>query len=623
MNYSRPPFYTSWSSIPLWLKSPGQWRALGFLPKKGATPSGRFVEPEIHSKLPEGYELLEERGNIKLTTKKTVFLYKQEQCVPYRAKPTTVAARKFFDIFAKHMKRDAWISKTDYKTKLETEDWYHCISYLTKTGFKIGFDYGKVKSHIDQKEILGAHGIKKTRFVVIDLDFHGKDPKVFLSQAKILLDLIHGKDGWHYQISIEKLNGIQFFKVFSKPVCIKGIIEKLRKVLIVLDKKYPNLASIAKQAEMKSLGNLEIYPTIGGNGVRLPLCKGRVMITDQVLGPIVAGKSKKSSIRGNTVDEKEVGDVVNYIGWLEDPARKYVEKVKVVELLELLLSGCKKKTQKSIAVKVGPKKVQKNNTSKKAQLNSGITEKSKFISSLREFWIEGGKSNLNKEFITLYQLARLYGHSAEHSFDGIIEMLPNLNKATSKRLKQVNIRKLRKDLQRTANNIEAELIEPQYFQDSFSILKRFLGAHPNFDPLDPATWNPSAKSKQKIVWPKDDREKIIDTLKPILKIKKNDDEIVIKIVNRIVRLVQKKVENKKGFGRAYLKVWGAKNFPTIKWGNDHKLSDFLNALQQLRVIYPIRVGNKGNTATVWGLGALSKGALENGAEVRSNSQNRL
>ena len=617
------PYYDSWSLIPPWMKSPSQWRALGFQPKKGAIPAGRFVEPEIHSQLPPGYELLVEHGDIKLATKKTVLLYQQDQCVPYRAKPTTIAARKYFDIFAKHMKRDAWISKTDYKTKLETPSWYRCRSHKNGRGFEIGLDYARVKSHVDQKEILGVIGHKKTRFVVIDLDLHNGSPAIFLSQAKVLLDLIHGKGGWHYQISMEKLNGIQFFKVFTEPVCIKEVTQKIRGLLLALDQKYPDLATSAKQAGMKTLGNLEIYPTINGNGVRLPLCKHRVMVTDQVLGPTVGGKSKKTSSRIQPMDENVVGDVVRYVGWLDDPARKYVEADRVIELLEMLLRDRQDSEQKSIAVKVAPKEVEKNSTDKTTRINSGISAKSKFISSLREFWIEGGRSNLNKEFITLYQLARLYGHSAEHSFDGIIEMLPNLNKATSKRLKQVNIRKLRKDLQRTANNIEAELIEPQYFQDSFSILKRFLGAHPNFDPLDPATWNPSAKSKQKIVWPKDDREKIIDTLKPILKIKKNDDEIVIKIVNRIVRLVQKKVENKKGFGRAYLKVWGAKNFPTIKWGNDHKLSDFLNALQQLRVIYPIRVGNKGNTATVWGLGALSKGALENGAEVRSNSQNRL
>ena len=623
MNSFRLPLYDSWSSVPEWLKSTSQWKALGFVPKKGATPSGRYVQPEIHSKLPAGYELLDEHGDLKLATKKSVLLYKQDQCVPYRAKPSTVAAGKYFDIFAKHMKREAWISKTDFKTKLETEEWYHCNSYLTKRGFKIGFDFGKVKSHVDQKEILGAFGSKKTRFVVIDLDFHDKDPEVFLSQAKILLDLIHGKDGWHYQISIEKLNGIQFFKVFSKPVCIKGMTDKLRKILMVLDQKYPDLATPAKQAGMKTLGNLEIYPTIGGNGVRLPLCKDRVMITDQVLGPIVAGKSKKSSIRGKTVDKKEVGDVVSYIRWLEDPARKYVGIDKVIGLLELLLRERQYSAKQSNAVKVGPKKVQKNNTGNPAPLNSGISAKSKFISSLREFWIEGGKSNLNNEFLTLYQLARIYGHTAERSFGGIIGMLPNLNRATSKRLQQANTSKLSKDFKRTANKIEAELIEPEYFKKSFAILKRFLGAHPNFDPLDPATWTPNTKSKQKIVWSKDDREKLIDTLKPILKIKRNDDEIIIKIVNWIVRLVQKKVENKKGFGRAYLKVWGAKNFPTIKWGNDHKLSDFLNALQRLKVIYPIRVGNKGNTATVWGIGALSKGALENGPEVRSNSQNRL
>jgi hypothetical protein len=618
-----PPYYDSWSSVPDWLKSASQWRALGFLPKEGAIPAGRFVEPEIHSQLPAGYELLEEHGEIKLATKKTVFLFKHDQCVPYRAKPSTVAARKFFDIFAKHMKRDAWISKTDYKTKLETPSWYRCRSHKSGRGFEIGLDYAKVKSHVDQKEILGVIGHKKTRFVVIDLDLHNGSPEVFLSQAKVLLDLIHGKGGWHYQISVEKLNGIQFFKVFSEPVCIRKITKKIRDLLLGLDHEHADLARIAKQAGMKTIGNLEIYPTINGNGVRLPLCKDRVMVTDQVLGPTVGGKSKKTSSRRKSMDENLVGDVVRYVGWLEDPARKYVEVEKVIGLLELLLSGRKNSEKKSIAVNVGPKKVQKNSTDKTTPLISGISAKSKFISSLREFWIEGGKSNINKEFLTLYQLARLFGHTAEHSFNGIIGMLPNLNKATSQRLQQGYVHKLKKDLQRTAKNIEADLVRPQVFQDSFAILKRFLGAHPNFDPLDPETWIPNTKSKQKIVWSKDDREKLIDTLKPILKIKRNDDEIIIKIVNWIVRLVQIKKENRKGFGRAYLKVWGAKNFPTIKWGNDHKLSEFLNALHRLRVTYPIRVGNKGNTATVWGLGALAKGALENGAEGGSKSQNKL
>lgn len=608
------PYYDSWSSVPDWLKSTSQWKILGFAPKKGAIPSGRFVTPEIHSELPAGYELLDEHEDLKLVTQKTVLLYSQDQCVPYRAKPSTVAAKKFFDIFARHMRRDVWISKTDYRTKLETPSWRRFKSHKSGRGYEIGLDYAKVKSHVDQREILGVIGHKKTRFVVIDLDLHNGSPEVFLSQAKVLLDLIHGKNGWHYQISVEKLNGIQFFKVFSEPVCIKEITQKIRGLLLALDLKYPDLATLAKQAGMKTLGDLEIYPTINGNGVRLPLCKDRVMVTDQVLGPTVGGKAKITSSRSKSMDEKLVGDVVRYIGWLEDPARKYVEVEKVIELLELLLRWRKKSAQKSIPLKVGPKKVQKNSAGKKALQNSGITERSKFISSLREFWIEGGISNINNQFITLYKLSRLYGHNAEYSFCRIIGFIPNLNKATSFRLQKGYTVKLQEDLQRSRNKIEVELINPNKYQESLAILRRFLEAHPDFDPLDPATWTPNTKSKQKIVWPKDDREKLINALKPILKIKRNDDEIIIKIVNMIVRLVQIKGENRKGFGRDYLKVWGAKNFPTIKWGNDHKLSEFLNALQQLKVIYPIRVGNKGNTATVWGLGALATGALENGAE---------
>jgi hypothetical protein len=609
------PTFDSWSSIPVWLKTEGQWKELGLRPKKEAIPSARKIDPKIVEVVPKGFEVLEDFGNCKLVTEYSIPLFRKEDCAPYQAKPETIAARKFYNIFCKPMNKGVWISKTDFKTKNELPNWHYCRAYKSRHGFEIGLDYAKVKSHLDHNEILGVIGLKKTRFVIIDLDLHGGNRDVFLDQTKVLLDFLHGKGGWHYQISDDKVTGIHFIKVFKNPICIEKLTKKIRALLNDFDHKHPVLANAAKQAKMKSIGELEIYPTKGGNGVRLPLCKNRVMITDQVLGPVTRKKSRKASKQDKSTKEKEVGDVVKYINWLEDPAKKYVTAEQVINFVGLMLISNKDiKGQENSSV-LKPNEHQWNKSAQFISKLSVTKEKVHLIEKMRGFWIEGAISNLNNEFITLYQLCLLYGHSPNSSFEGIMELVFKLNKETSMRLQKGDMKKIREDLKRTASKINTEFSNPRTYKENLAILKRFLDAYTYFDPLDTTTWDPDRRPNRIVSWSEEDRQRLISYLKPILKTKKNSDDIVIEIVNWIIRLVQIKSGPRKGFGRAYLKVWGKKNFPSIKWGNDHKLSNFLIALQKLRVIYPVQIGNKGNTATVWGLGALAKMALENGTQV--------
>ena len=95
----------------------------------------------------------------------------------------------------------------------------------------------------------------------VDLDCHEKDDvDLFLRRAERLLQRFHG-DGWHYQLRDGTITGIHFIKVFDWPWRLDRAREWVADQLREMDE--PGL----------DLMKLEIYPTLGGNGIRLPLAR--------------------------------------------------------------------------------------------------------------------------------------------------------------------------------------------------------------------------------------------------------------------------------------------------------------------------------------------------------------
>ena len=170
--------FFSWHELPDEFKTAKKLMNLGFKLKPNEVPVGRVVEGLYVDVVPAGGEILEEgvegvEG--KLIVGKSFKLYTKEQCTPYRAKPRTIAARKFFDIFVAPMRRDAWIAKTDYTTGKELPSWFQAKSIKIKSNFDLGLDLAHISKHLNYRDMVGVLGQKWTRFAVVDLDLHDID----------------------------------------------------------------------------------------------------------------------------------------------------------------------------------------------------------------------------------------------------------------------------------------------------------------------------------------------------------------------------------------------------------------------------------------------------------------
>ena len=112
---------------------------------------------------------------------------------------------------------------------------------------------------------------------------------------------------------------MHYILTFDDPMNLKKVIAVVRKRLVQLDKQHPDLAARAKAAGMPTFAKMEVFPQ-ANKGFRLPLCQGYQMLLDRPL-PMV-------EVRG-----KMVQDVVGYVNWLNEPARKYMPKQEILDLL--------------------------------------------------------------------------------------------------------------------------------------------------------------------------------------------------------------------------------------------------------------------------------------------------
>ncbi len=261
-------------------------------------PNWQFVPPELKSK--KGWEAscrkvqkgAFHRGFvIDMTTyNKTVKLYQEADTVPYEPTTRTLAMRAFY----------AWLVRPTSKVKhirwLDDEgDWRDWYGKLT---------LDDAKRHVNGREILGVLGGDRTHMRSIDLDLTWDGPEKLLERFKALQSAFHARDGWHYQIADEDAQGVHLVQVFRESAYLDACTHELKAVLAELDRKHPGLG----------LTRLEVYPA-KNHGFRLPLCRGRSMLTD-----------------------RPTRDVVEYMTWLLDP-NQYMAAEEVFEYLRLRLKG--------------------------------------------------------------------------------------------------------------------------------------------------------------------------------------------------------------------------------------------------------------------------------------------
>jgi hypothetical protein len=231
-----------------------------------------------------------------------VYLYDQTQPFTDRR----AAQQRYLEIFFSHARKDEyalWLDSKDRWSTITAQDADRSWDRQLLTA-------DKVLRHANHRDTYALQSDGKTSFVVVDLDCHQKDDvDLFLRRAERLLERFHG-DGWHYQLRDGTISGLHFIKVFDWPWRLDRARQWVQDQLQELDE--PGLG----------LTRLETYPTMGGNGIRLPLAKNYLMILDEIVEPIAYRK-------------QHVGDVQRYVDWLDDPNRKYFPRNRLLSFLRM------------------------------------------------------------------------------------------------------------------------------------------------------------------------------------------------------------------------------------------------------------------------------------------------
>lgn len=334
-------------------------------------------------------------------------LYSFDQTKKFRPTPRTLAIRALAMIFLRYSSRHYYI-------------WHHGEGWLTCSG-KLAFD--RFEHHLRQREIYGVRSNGRwTHFGGIDLDLHNGDHDIFLEQLNILLDEFHGRDGWHFQVADRLAKGVHLLQAFLDRVDYRLYRDGLRAKLKSLDAKYPDLARRAKMAEMRSLGQLEIFPNIS-NGLRLPFCRGRTLLLD---GPVTQILHRK----------KLAVDVERYIAWVNNPASymprdavySYVADRLIPRISEQVVT-----TEQVIATEQATRQVNRPKSEKTERDNNGSSVmKGRFALDIQEFWTGTNTppDSLNRAILLIANIAPLYysdHKSAISAIEALIDGLPDIS----------------------------------------------------------------------------------------------------------------------------------------------------------------------------------------------------
>ena len=600
--------FDGWRHVPPTLKTRKQWLRAGRQVPEDATPVARVIYPKVvrgRGALAPDEHLLIGWDDCGITTGEPTPLFDLDQTVPYRPGSRTRAYWAFEDIFFKHARKDCWIRKTDPNDGNERDDWF------TENEFPYDVPYHQrnrltedlVRQHVNQRHIIGVKGDRLTQFVVIDLDYHGRSLRVFEAQAGVLLDRFHGVGTWHVQVKHQDVTGLQLIYVFSGPRELAVVHREVRAILQELDAQHPGLAAQAKAAGMKALAELEIYPTQrrfsedheletpdNGNGVRLPLCRGRVALLDKPLALVTHRK-------------RQVQDVEGYVRWLNDPDREYMPKERILDDLYYFAK------EAAFPAPSPPRKP--------AGGRVGAVDQHRWRGNLRrwlyEFWVEG-KSNdrpLNEHIAVLSRLAAVHGYSEADIRTGIsalVRALPSCARPCSSRLLKGKYRKIDGVIRCTAKYACQGNGHQRDAKRSSDIFAAALMSWPDFDPLDTSTWDaPSAKANVVPNWTEQQRRRLCAFLRKPLFVK--DDELILRFVTGIVNLTLAKEKEGNGWGKEYLLKWMRAKFPEVKCAKDEKRLKIIKCLEAEGIIQVKYRGRAGMYATHWTLGNEAKLAV--------------
>lgn len=221
-----------------------------------------------------------------------------KKCKP--PSPVTKARWDFEFLFTELAKKSKLI-------KLIKNKWITLPEFMGETG---------VAAHLCGHDH-GIFGGEKTRFVALDIDLHignkWADPAIFMNCVRVLLDYFHAKFKCHVQIKDKNAGGVHIILLLPKKEPLDQATEQFRNILQELDAQNPGLKVACHEAGMKTIGEIEIYPS-PTNGFRLPLADGRTVLLDKPLALVPNKRTKKSHVQ----------DVEEYVKWVGNKNRQYM-----------------------------------------------------------------------------------------------------------------------------------------------------------------------------------------------------------------------------------------------------------------------------------------------------------
>lgn len=324
--------FLSWDDVPEeQYATSSQWPRRGRKVREKQSPAARLVTTATFKKgerFVADEHLLEDGGDTISVIADEIPLYHHDQTRPYTARNRTLDFFTYEDIFYTYARKDRFIywqdTPPDDQPKEWKPGWRHHLS-------QNGFDFNRrlapadIRAHLNHTRLYGVMAGACTRFVMIDLDLHGGDRGVFLDQLRVLLRRFWGRDGWHLEAKTDGIGGVHLIRAFPKRRRTDDEIHKLKARLVELDLEHPDLNRRAVEAGMPSLFKLEVYPQESGNGIRLPLGRGRTVLINRPLGTV--------EHRGKTLP-----DLHAYLRWMHDQNRAYMAADDVIEFVQARLA---------------------------------------------------------------------------------------------------------------------------------------------------------------------------------------------------------------------------------------------------------------------------------------------